>query len=298
MPFTTQAEFDRLPEFHRVPLEHIAREAERLTGPYVIQEGPNAGRMAPHPPYEQYMGQRFAGPQEDSERAARMTRTGVGIHQPYLKQAQHLTREAATPFTERYQQYMNPYESHVINQISEEGMRHLNEKLLPALQNKYTNLGQYGGTRHAKMSREVTRDVISEILNRQNQARASGYFEAAKTHAADQAKALEAARGMGDLGALAQGSRMADIAALSQQGKEAQAHQQSMRDWLYEDWIRANEHPYNLLQYKANLMARMPQERFMSSYRQQAPSPHMNAAGGIGQMAMNLLGMRMANRGQ
>lgn len=291
MPYQTSYEAQQMPSWQEEPLKNVSRETERLTGAYG-----HGKEYVPHAPYLQYpTEQRFAPSNPDLAEAQRISRF-TGTHEPFMKEAHHLTRQGATPFTHRYQEYMNPYEHHVIRHISEEGMRHLNRNLLPALENKYAKLGQHGSSQHAKMVRETTSDMIREILDRQNQARATGFYEAAKTHAADQAKALEAAKGIGDLSTLNQASRLADISALQQQGKEQQAAEQALRDWKYEDWLRGKEHPFNLLQYKANILHGIPQEKFFSGYRQTPAASYMNVPGQIGQLAANILGARMMNR--
>ncbi len=281
MPFLTQQNFDQMPEWLRNSYKDTISRAESLHGEA----------------YPEYKKERIAPINEDIQRAQALGRQ-TGQHLPFYQQAHRLASEAATPFSHRYQEYMNPYQQHVVENIAKMGNRNFKENILPALENKFVRLGQIGGTRHAKLARQAARDLQSEIMDRQSQALMQGYDESARKHAADQARALEAARGISEIGGLYQGANLADIAALEGQGRQQQQHQQAIRDLAYENFIRAKEHPFNMLQYFQNILHGVPQERVYSGYQQHAGQPYTNTWGQVGNLAANILGSRMAASGR
>ena len=59
--------------------------------------------------------------------------------------APYLQRGTASP-VENIQQYMNPYQEQVVNNIGRLGSRNLLENILPNVQNRFVGAGQYGST--------------------------------------------------------------------------------------------------------------------------------------------------------
>lgn len=218
----------------------------------------------------------------------------VNSFAPYLRNAEQMVSRSQTPFTDRYQQYMNPYMQQVVNRIAEEGNRNLKENILPALEAKFVRQGTYGGSRHADLAKRAARDVQNEISGNQARALAQGYQQAAQIFNADQARGLESAREMGALGGLNQAGRLADIAMLMDQGRYHQQQEQAQRDLAYQDFLRRQNYPWEMLQNQAAIAHGMPLPAQNTQFYQTPGTPQLNVTGQLGAMASNLLGSMLA----
>lgn len=277
MPMITNTQFEELPPWLRTQYRNLSDLGERLGSEQ----------------FRAYPGERVAEIPRDILRAQELGRQGLGAESAILTDAQRGIERARSPFNEHVAQYMNPYQQHVIRQIAEEGNRNFTENVLPALEARFVRLGQHGGSRHAELSRRAARDLQHEILNRQQQALASGYQQAGQLYNAQQARELEAANQLGSLAAAQQGSRFADIAALENQGRYQQQQNQANLDILHQNWLRESEHPMHRAQFQAGIMQGIPTQGINQSYYQTPATPQMNVLGQLGPLAGNIWGTRM-----
>lgn len=241
-----------------------------------------------------YTQNRLAGLNPELIQAQNLATLGTGRYKPYLKQAGKSTLRSANPFVDNYQQYMNPYQQQVVNRIAEEGNRNFNENIMPALEAKFVRLGQHGGSRHAKQLSQAARDVQNEISANQGRALAQGYQQAAQIYNADKARELESANALASLGGLQQAGNLTDIAMLMEQGKYQQAQEQTGKDIAYQDFLRKQNYPWEMLQNLSGILHGIPQQS-QQTQLYQTPSPAtMNTMGQLGSAALGLYGARMA----
>lgn len=147
----------------------------------------------------------------------------ASLAQPYLQQAGALGMQGAQTGLGGIQDYMNPYQEQVVNRIGELGARNLRENLLPQIQDRAIQSGQFGGTRQGEMVGRALRDVQESTLAQQAQALQAGYGQAAQQLQADRARQLQAAGQQAQIGQAAAGLSAADYQRmLSAAGQQAQ----------------------------------------------------------------------------
>lgn len=249
-------------------------------------------------PYQPYQGERIAPFPQELVQAQDLANRNFNAEENLFNRAENSVRSGIKPFHENYEQYMNPYQRNVVNQLSEEGNRNFNENILPALEARFLRLGQHGSSRHADLSLRAARDFQKELLGRQQQALSSGYQQAGQMYNAQQLRELEGANQLSNLATTRQGSRFADIAALENIGKYKQQQDQAGLDTRYQEWLRQLEHGQQKLQFQSAMMHGMPSQGINQSYYQTPAPQQMNLAGQFGPLAMGLLGARMASGGR
>lgn len=284
MPIQSQAQYEALPPHMKKYYDMMALKAEAIE----------------KEPFSKYEADRIAPIPEDIRVAHRMVRDGLGGERGQLIEAAESTRRGRTPFHQRrpgggtmLDEYMNPYQQHVVRQIAEEGNRNFNENILPALEAKFVKLGRFGGSRHTELARRAARDLQHEILSRQQQALASGYQQAGQFYNAQQARELEASNQLANLAAARQGARLADVAALENQGRYQQQQQQAAHDFRYQEFLRNLEHPMQRLAYQASILQGLPTQGINQSYYQTPATPQMNVMGALGPLAAQIWATRM-----
>ena len=242
--------------------------------------------------FKEFPESRIAEIPEDVRRAHHLAREGLGAEQKLLSEAQEATQRGRVPFHENVRQYMNPYQQFVVNQIAEEGNRNFQENVLPALEARFVKLGRFGGGKHAQMALRAARDLQHEILNRQQQALASGYQQAGQFYNAQQARELEAANQLNSLAAARQGSRLADVATLENQGRYQQQQNQAALDARYQNFLRELEHPMNRLSFQSGIMQGMPYQGINQSYYQTPAGPQATIMNQLGPLAAQIWATR------
>ena len=118
----------------------------------------------------------------------------VGAAQPYMQQAGSATAQslseralaAANPYLRsasqsaagQVGQYMNPYQTGVMDVIAKQGARNLTENIMPGVSDAFIKAGQFGSSRMGEMGSRAIRDTQEAILNQQAQAAQQGYSQA------------------------------------------------------------------------------------------------------------------------
>jgi hypothetical protein len=153
----------------------------------------------------------------------------VGAGQPYLNQAgQATTRslseramQAANPYLQasgrtaasQVGQYMNPYQTGVMDVIAKQGARNLTENILPGVSDAFIKAGQFGSSRMGEMGSRAIRDTQEAILSQQAQAAQQGYGQALGAAQADLAR-------QGQLASTAGTISSADLSRILQGGAQ------------------------------------------------------------------------------
>lgn len=283
MPLQSQAEFAALPPWLQGIVQELASRSQALSQrqyePYPLAKE----RVAPIP--------------QDILTAHGLGRTTVGSYRTPFAAAKKLTERGALDFPSQVGKYVgagSPFQGAVLNRIAEEGQRTFNEKILPALEATFVGLGQHGSTKHQQLAERAARDLQNEIAGKQAEVLLKGYQQAGQLFTADQLRALEAAREMAGLGVTEQGAKLADIEALTQQGRYQQQQEQAERDIKYEDFLRQKEHAPQVLAEHAATIHGLPTPTQAMRFTQTPGAPQTNVIGNLGGLAGTILGSRLA----
>jgi hypothetical protein len=103
--------------------------------------------------------------------AESLSERALAAANPYLQAA---SQTAAS----QVGQYMNPYQTGVMDVIAKQGARNLTENLLPGVSDAFIRAGQFGSSRMGDMGSRAIRDTQEAILNQQAQAAQQGYGQA------------------------------------------------------------------------------------------------------------------------
>lgn len=246
--------------------------------------------------YQAYPYQRLEPLSEDTAIAHAMGRR-TGSYEPSLQQAETYTAQGAQGFPLQYNAYMNPYLDSVVNRMGEDAGRTYREQIMPQLESAFVGAGQHGSMRHQEMAQRSARDLQSELLARQQAARASGFQQAGQLFGNDRDRALRAAEQSANTGRLRQAGRLADISALESQGAQQQALGQAGRDIGYSNFMNQQNFPQQQLGVHAATVHGLPNPMTKMAQRQTEGTPQTNTLGRIGNLAGQLYGMRtMMNR--
>lgn len=139
----------------------------------------------------------------------------VGAAQPYMRQAGSTTAQAladraltaANPYlraaaqtsAQNVGQYMNPYQTGVLDVIAKQGARNLRENLLPQVSDAFIKAGQFGSSRMGEMGARALRDTQEAVLAQQAQAAQQGYGQALAASQADLARQAQLAGTVGSI---------------------------------------------------------------------------------------------------
>ena len=143
--------------------------------------------------------------------------SGMGAANPFLLKSQEATAaglsdkalQASDPFVQSAAQtsvsdvsdYMNPYQTNVMDVIAQQGARNLSENLLPQVSDSFIRAGQYGSSRMGDMGARALRDTQEAILKQQAPLAASGYEAAIRASQADKARQAQLASTVGGIAA-------------------------------------------------------------------------------------------------
>lgn len=108
-------------------------------------------------------------------------------------------------------QYMNPYQSGVLDVIAKQGARNLNENVLPQVSDAFIKAGQFGSGRMGEFGSRAVRDTQEAILDKQAALANQGYSQSLQASQADLARQAQLAGTVGsisgaDLSRVLQGS--------------------------------------------------------------------------------------------
>lgn len=249
----------------------------------------NAVAAEPYQPYDQ---PRIAGFTDPQKQAFSLTQNSIGGYQPALNQAVGYTQgaaannpmSAANPYFNQANQssaslvgqYMNPYDTAVVNRLGQLGARNLNENLLPTIGDNFTRAGQYGSSRMQEMTGRALRDVQESTLAAQNQALQQGYGQALTAAGNDlsrygnlgqaagnlvnagNANLINAANAQANLAQTGQAMNFKDASALEAIGAEQQGLNQKNLDVQRSDFLDQRQYPQQMVQFLNNAIRGIP----------------------------------------
>lgn len=207
--------------------------------------------------------------QQAAEALAGQTGTGIAS----ITGAQQAA--AMTPSSQQFQQYLNPYQQYVIDEINRQAQMQQQTVAQQAIQS-----GAFGGGREGVQRAEAERARLATIGQAQERAftGALGAFQ--------QGQALQAQTGLSAADALMR-QQAQDITALQQTGATAQAAEQARLDALRQTQERAIQDPYTRLSFISDIQRGVPStQQAVTQTAAPTTSPAAQAIGtGLGAFA-------------
>lgn len=189
-------------------------------------------------PYTPYTAPRVADFTPDQQAGFAATEAAAGSAAPALTAAQGALTTAAgitpsagaqgylsaasAPAYSTVQNYLNPYESNVTDQIAQLGNQNLTQNILPAIGNEFVSAGGYGGSRDAETIGRAIQTTQGNITAAQAAALAQGYTSSLGAAQTDASKNATLASTAGNLGALDVNAGLASGQALENLGTTTQ----------------------------------------------------------------------------
>ena len=182
-------------------------------------------------------------------------------------------------------QFLNPYQSYVTDEIARQGQMAQNQLAAQAV-----NAGAFGGGREGVQQAELQRATQSNI----GQSMASGFQQAAGLAAQQQGIQQAGGQLLGALGGQQQAMQQADIASLLQAGGVQRQLGQQALDAQRQTTLARQYEPYQRLEFLKGIMTNMPtSQSAVTATTAPGTNPLAQAAGtGIGAYAA----YNMANR--
>jgi len=145
--------------------------------------------------------------------------------------SQLLGEAGATTVPDVIADYMNPYQSAVVDEMGRLTNRNIQENILPNLGAAAVGSGQFGSRRQSQVTGNALRDIQSDLLGKQMQALQQGYTTAGTQAQADLSRALSAGQGFTNLGQEQQQLGTAGLKTMSDYGAQQQAQGQKLLDY-------------------------------------------------------------------
>jgi hypothetical protein len=193
----------------------------------------------------------------------------LGAAQPYFSAASQTTPGVI-------QNYMNPYQQNVIEQMGTQAQRQLQEKILPAIGDQFTRAGQYGSSRQQEIAQRGVRDIASGLEQNIGTQLAQGYTTAGQQAQADLARQASLGQAAGQLtgteeankaalagvqaglGQKEQALGLTGAAATETIGAQQQAQNQRNLDLAYQDFQTQTQYPEQQLGFLSNIVRGLP----------------------------------------
>ena len=145
--------------------------------------------------------------------------------------SQLLGEAGATTVPDVIADYMNPYQSAVVDEMGRLTNRSVQENILPNLGAAAVGSGQFGSRRQAQVTGNALRDIQADLMGKQMQALQQGYTTAGTQAQNDLTRALQAGQAFENLGQAQQGMGVAGLKTMSDYGAQQQAQGQKLLDY-------------------------------------------------------------------
>lgn len=158
------------------------------------------------------------------------TTTAQALSDRALNAANPYLTAAAGSSAANVSQYMNPYQTGVMDALAKQGSRNLSENILPGVSDAFIKAGQFGSSRMGEFGSRAVRDTQEAVLNQQAQLANQGYGQALSASQADLARQAQLAGTVGsisgaDLSRVLQGAGQYQNLASTAGGLTAQQQQ-------------------------------------------------------------------------
>lgn len=220
-------------------------------------------------PYQSYQLPRVAGTTQPTQQAYQTVLNSVGDYQQPLNAAMAGTQNLAnTNSYSNVENYMNPYNQAVTDQIAKLGARNLTENLLPGVSDQFIRAGSFGGSRMGEFGNRAVRDTQEAILGQQANVLNTGYTQAMTNAQQDMARQQGALAQTADLAKMQQGLAASDAAALQSIGSEQQNQQQKGLDIAYQDFLTQQQFPQQQINNMSTTLRGLPPAAIPSTQNQ------------------------------
>lgn len=145
--------------------------------------------------------------------------------------SQLLGEAGATTVPDVIADYMNPYQSAVVDEMGRLTNRNVQENILPNLGAAAVGSGQFGSRRQSQVTGNALRDIQADLLGKQMQALQQGYTTAGTQAQNDLTRALQAGQSFENLGQAQQGMGLAGLKTMADYGAQQQAQGQKLLDY-------------------------------------------------------------------
>jgi hypothetical protein len=128
-------------------------------------------------------------------------------------------------------QYMNPYQQNVVDEMARLQGRNIRENIMPALKGAAGSMGQFGSQRQFQATGQTLRDMQQNLLGQQQQALQTGYTNAINAAQADLQRQMQSGQVLGGLGQIQQAAGTQGLQTLGTLGAAEQAQAQRELDY-------------------------------------------------------------------
>ena len=147
------------------------------------------------------------------------------------------------------QQFFNPYQQYVTDEIARRGQMQMNQLSAQAV-----GAGAFGGGREGVQRAELQRGILSQI----GQAQAAGFGTALQAAQQQQAQQLAGGQALGQLGAQQQAMSLADIQAQMQAGALQRGIGQQALEAQRQTALQRAYEPYQRIEFLKGIMTNLP----------------------------------------
>ena len=249
--------------------------------------------------FQTYTGPRIAGFSPEEQAAMGGIAGLVGTGQQYFAPAAGLTAGLTQQYTPATaQQYMSPYQQAVIDVEKREAVRAA-QRPMQDIGAAATQAGGFGGSRQAILEAEAQRNLQQQLGDIQTKGQQAAYETGLRAFESQKARERQAASGLTSLGQIAPKQTLTELTALSGIGEAQRAMQQGGLDIQYQDFMKQQQYPYDLLgQYQSTLYGYPYQAYGQQQYTPyQKPSTFQQLAGVLGAVGKVGSGFGLFNTG-
>lgn len=192
-------------------------------------------------PYQIYEGERTAEPSAPQIIAKNMAYKTAGnktYNDLFSNAADKLINLKNAKATDNIKDYMNPYQSEVINNLGNMLARNFEEKVLPSLNSQFISTGNWRGTGRERALNKAYRDWQETFGREAGQLMHQNYQNALNTSGTDLQRQMENAATMQDLVQSNQNTNLKNIDLINQIGEQEQGLNQIKLNQQYEDWVK------------------------------------------------------------
>ena len=147
------------------------------------------------------------------------------------------------------QQFFNPYQSYVTDEIARRGQMQMNQLAAQAV-----GAGAFGGGREGVQRAELQRGILSQI----GQAQQAGFGQALAAAQQQRAQQLATGQALGQLGAQQQAMSLADIQAQMQAGALQRGIGQQALEAQRQTALQRAYEPYQRIEFLKGIMTNLP----------------------------------------
>ncbi len=218
------------------------------------------GQAAASQPFQEYTGERFAGPSALQQQAFQ----GIGAlggQSPWqYGLGSNLAAQTGTSsFTQPgiAQSFMSPYMQNVVDVQQQQAQRQA-DIANQAQKAQFARAGAFGGGRSAIAGAQAAADLARQKQAIQAQGLQSAFQQAQQQFNTEQQQRLSAASGLGSLGTQQYGAGLQGLQALLGAGATQQQFAQQPLDFGYQQYQQSLQYPYQQATFMQSLLQGLP----------------------------------------